>query len=265
MSEAFLTRRGGGMNLNFRVSRYPLGTDLAGVTGKTNEIAVLTDTPFSEWYFGFEEPVLPTRNMIWILTDNVSTVGMNALKKNGLMVYPTKCSQYIEGAWVQKEARTYYDGAWHEWRLWLFGFNGEDNEPLTGGWEIHNRNTAGTASISGGVMTVGTGTSTTSQSGINRFWYHTIKKIDLTKYTKLKAHLLTCTATPVYDESILCVRSQIADFDTAASTIAGGTYSHADIGFDVEVDISSLSGTYYVGIMVRAPSHGTTWSGVWLE
>ena len=260
-----MTRRGGGMNLNFRVSRYPLGTDLAGVTGKKNEIAVLTDTPFSEWHLGPEAPELPTRNMIWILTENASPVGMNALKKNGLMVYPTKCFQYIEGEWVQKEARTYYDGTWHEWRLWLFGFNGEDNAPLTGGWEINRRSGNGVVKIEDGVMTVGTGTSSSSQSNISQFWYHPFNKIDLTNYTKFKAHLLTCSTATVYADDCLCVRSVKAEFDTAARTIAAQTFSRDDQGQDIVLDISEVTGEYYIGIKLRTEALGSTWSGVWLE
>ena len=120
MSDVFISRRGGGMNLNFRVTRYPLGTDLSGVTGKTNEIAVLTDTPFPEWVFSFHEPTLPAADMIWIKLADTAYATFNALKKNGVVIAGAAAYQYLSGEWQSIHALIYQEGEWREFRKYLF-------------------------------------------------------------------------------------------------------------------------------------------------
>ena len=52
--------------------------------------------------------------MVWIATEASSPVEFNALKKNGLQVYPLKASQYISGAWTEVAAKIYQSGSWKD-------------------------------------------------------------------------------------------------------------------------------------------------------
>ena len=69
---------------------------------------------------------------VWFQTGTSAPASFNALKKNGLTVYPNGCKQYVSGAWVSKTAKTYQSGAWKDWVLYLIK-NGDCTE-VTGGW-----------------------------------------------------------------------------------------------------------------------------------
>lgn len=51
---------------------------------------------------------------VWFQTGATSTVEFNALKKNGLQVYPLKASRYISGAWTEVAAKIYQSGSWKD-------------------------------------------------------------------------------------------------------------------------------------------------------
>ena len=104
----------GGLNFNL----------VGGVTQpadpKENTIWVNTDVPIAGWALSFTEPSEPEEGMVWIVTGTSSKVAFNALKKNTLMVYPTTCKQFVNGAWNNVTAKSYIDGEWVEWRDYLF-------------------------------------------------------------------------------------------------------------------------------------------------
>ena len=107
---------GGGSSLNFKV----VGGTSAPASPAENTIWVNTAADITGWTFSPAAPSSPKEGMVWLKTGLNSPVGFNALKKNGLWVYPTACQQYISGAWVAKTAKTYQSGAWVEWLYWLY-------------------------------------------------------------------------------------------------------------------------------------------------
>lgn len=56
---------------------------------------------------------------VWISTGTSSTVPFNALKKNNITVYPMSAKQYVNGAWVNKTAKTYQGGKWVDWIVYV--------------------------------------------------------------------------------------------------------------------------------------------------
>lgn len=121
------TNIAGGASLNLDVKAY-LSVDILPTTAKGNTIAVITDTDINGWVFSATEPTNPVEGVVWFKTGALSPTPFNALKKNGLWVYPTTCQQYINGAWVTKEAKTYQDGEWVMWMkalYWLGEFKSE--------------------------------------------------------------------------------------------------------------------------------------------
>ncbi len=88
---------------------------------KENVIWVNTSTPITSWMFSATEPTSPDDKMVWISTGTSSTVEFNALKKNGIQVYPISAKQYIGGAWVDKEIKCYQNGGWktHVQKLYI--------------------------------------------------------------------------------------------------------------------------------------------------
>lgn len=112
MGTGFLVQRGGsgGAGLNFKV--------IDGTTEpsnpKENMIWVNTDQEITSYIFSATEPESPIEGMVCFLIDTSSTVEFNALKKNGIQVYPISAKQYVSGAWVDATVKIYQDGEWVE-------------------------------------------------------------------------------------------------------------------------------------------------------
>lgn len=138
---------GGGGGLNFRV----IGGTSTPENHKENDIWVNTDTEITSWAFSATEPESPTEGMVWISTGQSSSVEFNALKKNGIQVYPIAAKQYISSALVYKEAKIYQNGEWVDWVLYLFK-DGNQYNAITGGWTqiAMSGKMQGTVSFSGG-------------------------------------------------------------------------------------------------------------------
>lgn len=113
-----ITNAGGGGDgsLNFKV----VGGTSAPAAPAENTIWVNTAADITGWAFAPAAPSSPKEGTVWLKTGLNSPVGFNAIKKNGLWVYPTACQQYVSGAWVAKTAKTYQSGAWVEWLYWLY-------------------------------------------------------------------------------------------------------------------------------------------------
>ena len=112
MSENIILNVGGGGNgaaLNFKVVGNP-----QPALPSENTIWVNTDTPITGYEFSATEPVEPIEGLVWISTGTSSPVEFNALKKNGIQVYPLSAKQYVDGALVDKTVAIYQGGAWND-------------------------------------------------------------------------------------------------------------------------------------------------------
>lgn len=124
---------GGGAALNFKVLAYATEEALLAATPAENTIGIITETPITSWIFSATEPSPAAAGMVWISIGTSSSVEFNALKKNGLQVYPISAKQYVGGAWVDKVAKSYQGGEWVVWLIYLYKAPEEYTE-LTGGW-----------------------------------------------------------------------------------------------------------------------------------
>ena len=88
MGEAFMPRGGGGAALNFKVLAYATEEALLTATPANNTIGIITETPITSWIFSATEPSPAEAGMVWITVNTYSSVKFNALKKNGIQVYP---------------------------------------------------------------------------------------------------------------------------------------------------------------------------------
>ena len=117
MGTCFLHGNGGGAALNFKV----VGGTTQPASPKENTIWVNTETAVTGWYISLTAPASPAEGMVWIEEGIQSDTSFNALKKNAAMIFPICAQQYISGAWVDKTAKIYQNGAWisfTDWR-WL--------------------------------------------------------------------------------------------------------------------------------------------------
>lgn len=107
---------GGGAALNFKV----VGGTTQPTNPTENTIWVNTSTTISSYVFAAAAPSNPTSGMVWISIGTASGAEFNALKKNGLQVYPISAKQYVNGAWASVTAKSYQSGAWVEWISFLY-------------------------------------------------------------------------------------------------------------------------------------------------
>ena len=223
-------------NLNFSIYRYGLEDTLPD-TAEENTIVVFTDVEISSYIFDSVMPENPEEGMVWFITDNMTgIVSFNILKENTIKVYPIRAMQYIEGEWVYVFTKSYQNG-WVDWFNGYLYNNGSVNEDVTGGW-----------------------TGDKGETLYGEYWYapstlggvcETQNVINLTNYNVIKAN---CTS--IDGVSVLYVHKD----DERPAII-----SFENTGV-VELDISAVSGEYYVSLAKSGASGGNyTVDKVWLE
>lgn len=106
---------GGGVGgLNFKV----VGGTTQPANPTENMIWVNTSKTITDWVFSATQPAAaPGR--VWISTGAASNFEFNALKKNGIMVYPMSAKQYVNDALVDVTAMSYQDREWREWVTYI--------------------------------------------------------------------------------------------------------------------------------------------------
>lgn len=118
---------GGGAALNFKVVPNPQPD-----TAKENTIWVDTDR-INNYYFSATQPENMVNYDVWFHVGTSSTVEFNALRKNGIQVYPLSAKQYINDSLVEKTAKSYQGGEWVDWITYLYN-SGDLCSDITGGW-----------------------------------------------------------------------------------------------------------------------------------
>lgn len=215
----------GGAALNFEV----VGGTTQPVSPKENTIWVNTDQEITSWIFSATEPETPEEGMVWIFNGTSSIVEFNALKMNGIQVYPISAKQYVGGALVDKTAKSYQGGEWVEWIFDITILSPTVDE--TGGWNWYEsgspasatKNSDGSWSL---YRTTGPG-----------YLFRTKNVWDLTGYSILRVSLSNAVedAIGVVTASTASVSNALAQMLVTGS----GTY---------DVDISAFNGLHAVAI-----------------
>lgn len=227
----------GGAALNFKVVGNP-----QPAAPSENTIWVDTDVPITAWEFSSKAPAEPVEGMVWFQSGAASVAQFNALKKNNLTIYPNGSSQYVDGAWVGVDARTYRDGEWIEWALYLYDF-GEFNE-IAGSLTqrgVSKYSNGGPITVRHDAEGVSVMTDNTS-TGLAYF----NKKVDLTSYKTLVFHGWVNNHK---GNGYGCAIGVWDDTFSAVAVLEG--MSRADGLYTL--DISAISGSYYIGICVGGP------------
>lgn len=256
MSEGFIVRRGGGSALPFSV--------VGGTTqpaGKANLIWVNTSVAITDWTFQSTRPTTKTTGAalsggeIWFNVGASSLVSFNAIKTNGLWVYPTTCSQYVSGTgWVGRTAKIYQESAWVDWWNGELYDAGNTFSGVTGGWEriasqvYQSRYNTGSLTMGASSMVFAPEESRISAT-------NTANAISMTNYTTLKA-IVSNTAN---DQSMRVLSSKNGTMTVAAEAIIG-TYTTSTT---IALSVASLT-SGYVHFMVNA-GRTMTVHKVWLE
>lgn len=228
-----------GVDLNFEV----VGGTSQPSNPTENMIWVNTSTEITDYIFSATQPTAAS-GMVWISTGKSSLVEFNALKKNGIQVYPTSANQYVDGAFVSIDAYCYQNGEWNQFSMSWDGtlYNaGDQYTGITGGWKA--------ASGAGQKATFNSTNITVSKTGTNSDYetaLYTKNKIDTTGFTKLTA-VLTNIANPAsanYWGVYVGLTSQNTDSCPTGSMVASAKHSGTG-SKTLTVDISKKQGLYY--------------------
>ena len=256
MSENIILNVGGGGNgaaLNFKVVGNP-----QPASPSENTIWVNTDAPITGYEFSAAEPIEPIEGMVWISTGTFSPVEFNALKKNGIQVYPTSVKQYVGGAWVDKIAKSYQGGEWVDWipEYALFWF-GDQFTDLTGGWhetEMSGNAQHATVTTDDNMLNV-----THPTSGYASCSLYCKNMIPISGKSVLKCNIASISGSGAFE---FCVGTSTNFRPNQA--IAKTTITSTG---EASIDVSSLSGSYYVYFYTYTENQARTYSvdKVWFE
>ena len=232
-----------GAPLNFKV----VGGTTEPTNPKENMIWVNTDQKITSWIFSATEPENPAEGMVWISTGAFSTAEFNALKKNGIQVYPLSANQYVNGAWEKKPAKSSRDGAWAEWIVYLYK-EGDEYTDVTGGWTASGFTYSGITITAGrnddGVLKVSVAKST-SQDNVGLIG--TAKKIALNGVSAIKIrytiNYIGGNGTSGTGYFGVCDVTDVANKNRAANVALNAA---KDVESTAVLDVSSLDGEYYV-------------------
>lgn len=238
-------KHGGGgsaaASLNFKVVG---GTSRPSAPAE-NTIWVNTATEISSWVLS---PVQPeaVEGLAWISMGAASAGAFNALKKNGIMIYPLAAKQYVDGAWANKAAEIYQNGAWQSFSteaLYLYQPGDQDSFVTqaiseTGAAQaVVPTVTYGSESV---VILPGKSTSNTGyRGGVVR----TAEKIDLSGYSTL-----TLESTI---EGIGNGTGKLSIWSEMGSSQGENRVKYAALANGSEpitIDVSDLDGSYYIGL-----------------
>ena len=212
---------------------------------KENTIWVNTPDKITSRVFSADQPEAPEEGMVWILTGTSSPVAFNALKKNGIMVYPIAAKQYVDGAWVEKTAKSWQDGAWRDWIIWYYKA-GDECTAITGGWLLSSTGEKTEKGIRIGSLSAETKTSKSA---------YTSGHVDLTGIHAVSVHF-----SEVYlagSSAELKLEFLDANGDVALTKImAEGVTDAKD--FSGTADVSALTGSYVLRIIITYSSTSGT-------
>ena len=241
------TGGGGGTPLNFKVVGNPQPDN-----PKANTIWVDTDTKITGWFFSATQPENLAEGNVWFPVGTSSPTAFNALKKNGITVYPLSAKQYVNGALVDKVAKTYQDGAWADWVVYTYLF--KSGEGVASDWTI-NKNQNARVNITSDYINI---TNTASAS-----WDFGLYKKNAVDLTNVKSVAIEAQMDSSPRFSIVANKTTF----TNSSDYKGFTaYVNITLRSGRQVyklDVSNLSGMYYVGL------HGAATNAyvydLWLE
>lgn len=229
MAEGIILRRGGGAGgLNFKVVG---GTTQPG-NPKENMLWVNTGAEITGWTFQPKEPANALEGMVWIVTNQTGLIEFNALKKNGIHIYPFGAQQYIGGAWTIVEIWMYKEGSWLAVTTETFVYrDGVENTALIGGWS-----TTGSVTNDGENL-VFKGSNVKAS---------TVNKIDLSMYTRL-----------VFTAKNTAGAAAQVGYGSTPTSFAGQATIKAYINdfTDIELDLSGTSGEYYLIVQSASASN----------
>ena len=180
----------------------------------------------------------------WFRVDTSAELSFNALRKNGIQIYPVAAAQFVNGEWVEKQAQLYQNGEWFELDSWNGDiFNaGEQYADITGGWVKGEGNASATINDSGITLT-------TSSNSANRIHVETAKAVDLTDFTTLYAKVNVSSislGSGVTDARVRLGYAASSGANLANSSTKVEKQVTAKGEITLQLDISAAKGAFHI-------------------
>jgi hypothetical protein len=235
--------------LNFEI----IGGTTEPTNPKENTIWVNTSAEITGWYFYAEQPENMVEGEVWFATGDSSEAAFEALKKNGIRIYPIECKQMISGELKGVAFTIYQNGAWVEWWNGQLYDSGNEYTFVTGGWQARGLKVVSKYDAAAPTIAKGSNNVTISQSsyacgGV----YEIVKDFDLTEFNTLTFNVAAGSETGilgliVYDRSITSTGN---DNSTPFSkTLAYKQLKLGDNG-SFNIDVSGVNKAACIGIAV---------------
>lgn len=239
---------GGGGGLNFKIVGNPQPSN-----PKLNTIWLDTDVSITSYFFRPTEPENPEVGTVWIITGASSPVAFNALKKNGVMVFPLYAKQYVSGSWKTVSAMSFQDGKWVNWFTYLYD-HGNECTHLTGGWTSTAIKSSQHTTVSAKAPTITRNADSikaavSSGGGV----FHCSEKIDLTDFNTLTVRgTFTRTGEQSRNLMVGCWKQFGTYYDDGNGVADAYAKLEGTSGTELVVDVSTLSGFYIVGLGITS-------------
>lgn len=219
-------------------------------TAAENTIWVETEK-IGAWYFSPLQPEGMQEWDVWFIVSTSSSIEFNALKKNGIQVYPVSAKQYVSGKLNNVAAMSYQGGEWVNWipEGYIYAA-GNECEHITGGWRASGNVTKNSSNMH--VLAEDSKSASVE----------TANYIDLTNYDYVHINILVSDGSKGPHESRMFLNVINKSGATVASTSLHTTGVRS-------IPVGSLSSGHKIQVYLYSSAAGysyyVTFDNVWLE
>lgn len=241
------------------VRQITSGQNVSFVLTQATQVDIITSITYATDFFVVFEPKLYCleNGVVWFATGAGSNTEFEALKKNGIMVYPLSAKLYSGGAWSNKSAKIYQGGEWTDfWDGYLYYWGSAAYDEITGGWSRKDYTIGGWAASTNCGKNGNELYCVGSQGSPGMIG--TVKPINLTNYDILS---LWGHTTVAQEASRLYVSRTKEVVDTCVASVSLPTGDNKTL----TLDVSGLTGEYYIAFGASANYNASSYaSEIWL-
>lgn len=242
MADAYICRRGGSGGSGGGSELVIVGGTTSPAKADHNMIWLNTPNEITSYALTAAEPETPVEGMAWITIGDSGLIKMaSPVGGDWITVYPISAKQYIGGTWADVTAKSYLNGEWVDWWNGELYDSGNEFTDITGGWVQVN-----------GTLTKNADNLTLTNVGANASTYaaaYTANMIDLTDVKEIRVNASGTIAEGLRACCLVASKTKT----TSRTAVA------AEVGFETTMqehvlDTTSLTGSYYIGILAAGSS-----------
>lgn len=212
--------------------------DVLPTSADDGEIAVISTTAAENVYVQSAEPSEPATGDLWI---TYSASGNHPANAGNVIVYPTNAYQYAEGSWAKIPMFIWGNGRWNSAIMYLLNADDECVD-ITGGWDVYGEASAMATKTSKGFDIYAQNT------GYQRAGIQTKQAIDISEYSRIIFVGKVVSYYGYYPSHFGIQTEKASAVGEIVNTAAKVAVTKAG-EYRLTLDVTSYSGSYYVGIL----------------